>query len=662
MARLPIYEQQTSAKAGRVTPQEMGAGTGQALGQMGSVVADIGMNMKRREDTLDRVRLFGEFDTFAQQSFEALAPEDIVNKDTFEKYQTGLKEKAQELLGAHSGTGDSRAEFQAQLENQTTQYQKMAMGQRVKAGLQMVGGMVDRYSNELANKGSFAPQEMNNLFADYDNWMEGIRDAVPAGQYEEWRTAGRSKIATNTIKSLMTQGNDTAAEMLMKDPNVGTYLDSNTARSFSIEIAVNKGKQEAEVARQDANVRKFTTLLGDLTPDEVARVRALPEKKDMTPVDEIIQLELVKRRSATQDEVDKIFGTYVDKGGVGKVFGSSIEGLSLDIVTRDAVKYANGLMGPDEARYYEAAYNRLKSPMKKQNPVTGMLEDFYVSPPDFAEQAMAQGRQYYSGSSNVAQIGVSGDQVTGPRTAVPGQQVRVTDNGQVMGVTTTQPNGTWSMTVPPSGAAGQSPSGGAQMTPTISSLPPNEGINAPPPTPVRQSMGRTIWDRRKNIAGPLPGVISAIRGMEYIGPAVTDAILGEEVTRQADQDRIYVEGTTKDLVNVLRRNPRFAEGERQAIEKEISISPEFFTSVEKYEGRLKGINEQLQDRYIDAQRILTSNPTLELKKYANDAIIAIELFREKLGIPVPVRTEQEVQQLKPGTRFITPDGQELTKR
>jgi hypothetical protein len=300
--------------------------------------------------------------------------------------------------------------------------------------------------------------------------------------------------------------------------------------------------------------------------------------------------------------------------------------------------------------------------MKKQNPLSGMFEDFYVTPPDFVEQAMEQGRQYYSASPNVAQIGVSGDQVTGPRTAVPGQQVRVTDNGQVMGVTTTQPNGTWSMTVPPSGAAGQSPSGGAQMTPTISSLPPNEGINAPPPTPVRQSMGRTIWDRRKNIAGPLPGVISAIRGMEYIGPAVTDAILGEEVTRQADQDRIYVEGTTKDLVNVLRRNPRFAEGERQAIEKEISINPEFFTSVEKYEGRLKGINEQLQDRYIDAQRILTSNPTLELKKYANDAIIAIELFREKLGIPVPVRTEQEVQQLKPGTRFITPDGQELTKR
>ena len=56
MARLPIYEQQTSAKTGRVTPQEMGAGTGQALGQRGSVVADIGLNMKRREDTLDRVR------------------------------------------------------------------------------------------------------------------------------------------------------------------------------------------------------------------------------------------------------------------------------------------------------------------------------------------------------------------------------------------------------------------------------------------------------------------------------------------------------------------------------------------------------------------------------------------------------------------------------
>jgi hypothetical protein len=430
---------------------------------------------------------------------------------------------------------------------------------------------------------------MTNLFAEYDARLEGIKDAMPAGQYEEWRMAGRSKIATNTVKSLLTQGNSTAAKALMNDPNVGTYLDPNTARSFSIDIAVDEGKQASEVARQDANVRKFTLTLGrDLKPDEVLRIRALPEKKDMTPTDEIVQLELVKGRPATQDEVDKIFGTYIDKGGVGGVFGNSIEGRSLDIVTRDAVKYANGLMSPDEARYYEAAYNRIKSPMKKQNPVTGMFEDFYVTPPDFVEQAMEQGRQYYSASPNVAQIGVSGDQVTGPRTAVPGQQVRVTDNGQVMGVTTTQPNGTWSMTVPPSGAAGQSPSGGAQMTPTISSLPPNEGINAPPPTPVRQSMGRTIWDRRKNIAGPLPGVISAIRGMEYIGPAVTDAILGEEVTRQADQDRTYVEGTTRDLVKVLQNNPRFAEGERKSIEKEISIGPDFFTSVEKYEGRSEG--------------------------------------------------------------------------
>jgi hypothetical protein len=79
-------------------------------------------------------------------------------------------------------------------------------------------------------------------------------------------------------------------------------------------------------------------------------------------------------------------------------------------------------------------------------------------------------------------------------------------------------------------------------------------------------------------------------------------------------------------------------------------------------GGLKGINEQLQDRYIDAQRILMSNPTLDLKKYANDAIIAIELFREKLGIPTPIKTEQDVERLKPGTRFITPDGQEFTRR
>jgi hypothetical protein len=112
----------------------------------------------------------------------------------------------------------------------------------------------------------------------------------------------------------------------------------------------------------------------------------------------------------------------------------------------------------------------------------------------------------------------------------------------------------------------------------------------------------------------------------------------------------------------LQNNPKFAEGERKAIEKEINIGPEIFKSVESYESRLVGINQSLQDRLNDAQKTLTSNISGDERKRAMDNVNAIKLFREKLGLPVMVKTEADVQTLTPGTRFMDPNGREYTKR
>jgi hypothetical protein len=139
-------------------------------------------------------------------------------------------------------------------------------------------------------------------------------------------------------------------------------------------------------------------------------------------------------------------------------------------------------------------------------------------------------------------------------------------------------------------------------------------------------------------------------------------MFGAEETRQADADRVYVENASRDLVRVLQNNPKFAEGERKAIEKEISVGPEMFRSVESYEGKLIGINQSLQDRLNDAQQTLTSQVSLEERKRATDNINAITQFRQKLGLPVMVKTAEDAQRLTPGTRFMDPSGNEFTKR
>lgn len=641
MARLPIYEQQTSAKAGRVTAQEMGAGTGQALGQMGSVVADIGLNMKRREDTLDRVRLFGEFDTFAQQSFEALGSEDIANKATVEKYQAALKEKAQELLGAHSGTGDSRAAFQAQLENQTTQYQKMALGQQIKAQYQMVGNMVDQYSNELAIKGSFAPQEMTNLFAEYDARLEGIKDAVPAGQYEEWRMAGRSKIATNTIKTLLTQGNATAAKALMTDPNVGTFLDPNTARSFSIDIAVDEGKQAAEVARQDANVRKFTGMLGrDLSPTEIMKIRSLPPQKDMTVADQVIEYELVTGKPAPQNVIDKFYKVEAETGtGLG---GNSLKAQALRFVSANAPAYANGMMDPAEARNFEAMYTEAYAAVEKQDPLTGMWTKIQPTVPAFATEALRRGSGFYGGLSMPTQqpaagapmsaqagsaaapaesavVSVGGQPLNRPPR--PGEEIELTVGGRRIGTTTVGPDGMWRM---------------------------EDVKKASPAAPVGDQS--SLWNRRSNITGVVPAAAAAAGRIPVVGEMLDGG--GQYAT-----DRQYAEASSRELIRALSQSGRYMATEMAAIEKEVDISGQVLDNPEAYARRLIGIDEALERRIGDETKILANpNTPLEQRKAAESVINVITNFRQTLGVPQKVKSKEEAMKLPPGTEFIDPNG------
>jgi hypothetical protein len=570
MARLPIYEQQTSAKTGRVTPQEMGAGTGQAMGQMGSVVADIGLNMKRREDTLDRVRLFGEFDIFAQQSFEALGSEDIANKATVEKYQAALKEKAQELLGAHSGTGDSRAAFQAQLENQTTQYQKMALGQQIKAQYQMVGNMVDKYSNRTGDQRVICSAGDDEPVRGVRRSAGGYRDAMPAGQYEEWRMAGRSKIVTNTIKSLLTQGNSTAAKALMNDPNVGTYLDPNTARSFSIDIAVDEGKQAAEVARQDSNVRKFTGMLGrDLSPTEVMKIRSLPPQKDMTVADQVIEYELVTGKPAPQNVIDKFYKVEAETGtGLG---GNSLKAQALRFVSANAPAYANGLMDPAEARNFEAMYTEAYAAVDKQDPLTGMWTKIQPTVPAFATEALRRGSGFYGGLNMPVQqpaagapmsaqagsaaapaeravVSVGGQPLNRPPR--PGEEIELTVGGRRIGTTTVGPDGMWRMEdVKPNAAA-------------------------------TQDENKTIWEMAGDIAGPTPAVKAAVGGIPYVGETVQGG--GQTAT-----NRSYVKTQVSKMVDALSINPRNPVALVEMIRKEIDIDPKVIDDPSAYVEELK---------------------------------------------------------------------------
>lgn len=645
MAKLNTYDQQTAFNAPRADASAFGGGTAAAIGQAGGAAFDLGVQMKRREDVIDRVQRLNEFDLYAQEALTAVNDtDDIAKKSTVDGLTQGLRQKASEILGQHAGTAASRAELQAQIDNQVGQYVKSANAAQVKAQQQFIGRAVEQETNVLAQKAATAPEMMPQLFEQFDAKLGMLADALSPAQAAAYKEAGRAQIATGAIDRMMANGNWSGARALRQSPEVVPYLDRSTARRFDIDIAVEERKAELETKRQDDSVRKLTQLARrDLTPIEKERARMLPPKKDMTVSDRIAEYEIVTGKPAPQSVIDEMFN--VENGGVGGgIFGNSLQGRALNFVTENAAAYAAGLLSPEKRAQFEAMSAEAYKPVQRNNPITGLMETIQPNIPQFVQEAMQRG----AGSGSQSPVGPGGPQ--------PGQRVRLTlPDGRVAGEAVVGPNGSW--TIVDQGAA---PAAAPAAAPTGGTAPSPQGIPPTPPSPGQS--GRTIWERRRSISGPIAAGVSLVNRIPGVGPAIAGAVMGEEEVRQIETDRTFVENASRDLIRVLQNNPQFAEGERKAIEKELSIGPEVFRSEDSFDAKLMGVAESLTKRRSDAQRSLAMNISGDARKYAMDQIAAIDNFMRNLSVPYLARTEDDAATLPPGTVFMDAKGNEYRKR
>jgi hypothetical protein len=626
MAKFPIYEQQTVPGAVRASGQDFGAGVAEATGQMGGVVADIGIRMKRREDVIERVQLASEFDRWAQDSLTALNDTgDIGTKATVDQYTNGLREKAAEIVKRHGGGGGSRAELQAQIENQAAQYAKSATAAQVKAQQTMIGSTVDQKANELAISAGFAPDKIGDTFAELDHTIDMLGDAMSPSQAAAYKEAGRSRIAQGAITRLLTDGNYTAAKAVMTSPDVAKYLDPNAARGFSINIAVDEGKAAAEVQRQERNVSSWTQRLQrNLTPDEVQRVRSLPEKKDMTISDKIVEFELVTGKPATQDQIDKFYGVDGADGSASGMFGNSLQGRALSFVTENSVAYANGMLSPDQARIYEASVAEAYKPSMRPNPVTGQMEQLQPTIPNFVRQAAEQGSRAYGGSSLVNR-GASGS-------LMPGQTVQYTDpSGRVIGQAVVDTNGNFSI--------------------KDTNAPQQQGVNAGGGTQPPPQGNKTIWEMSSDMAGPEPALKAALGDVPYLGSMMGGG--GETAS-----NRSYIKTQVSQMVDALSINPRNPVALVEMIRKEIDIDPKVMGDPKAYQKRIEGVSRALTERLIE-ETTAGNDPSLPTKtrQDALDVANTIRNFQKKLMPPmVKNRAELDALGLESGSKFIDPNG------
>lgn len=288
-------------------------------------------------------------------------------------------------------------------------------------------------------------------------------------------------------------------------------------------------------------------------------------------------------------------------------FGKSVKGIALTTIYQLAPQYAAGALSPDLDRKFDTAVTEYQQKDRFQDPVTGNFIERAPELPQFAKDAIAARR----GLAKVA-----------PTVATP--------PGAAQGAPTTT-----GAAVPGTAVA----AAGAPTTDQGAGLVPTAGA-APAKGQVRPL---TVWDSAPDIAGPIPKAATTAARIPGFGG----------IAPEMQQKRNFVNAAVRDLIKNLQNNPRYAEGERKAIEAEVDIGPRFFDDAEGLRNRIVGIDDFLAKKQTEAEREGYNNELpVETRRAYRSAAQSIASFRGVLGVPIRVYSIDDVRALPPGTPFL----------
>jgi len=140
--------------------------------------------------------------------------------------------------------------------------------------------------------------------------------------------------------------------------------------------------------------------------------------------------------------------------------------------------------------------------------------------------------------------------------------------------------------------------------------------------------------------------------------------LGSLVDAEKETDAItYINNSVRVLNRALAQNPKFAEGEREQIQKELDLMANAIDRPEAYRLRLIGLDKVLKQMSAAAYRQAYLNPNLSPDSIgaARQKLDDIEQGRMILGAPPDVFTLAERDSLPPGSFYLW-QGQKLAQR
>lgn len=641
--------------------------------------AQVTERIRSREDAVDRAKKISAYNESVNEKLRHLETEgDFTDPKTVADFGRFLSETRGEILGSHAGSNDSIASLDVRLEAIRSEASNRAGALAAQAQRKAVLSEVGKQVNSMAAQAVERPESISELFASLDAAIDDMAPAMSPEEEDTYRQAGRQEIITSSINGLLARGSPEAAETLLMDvPGLQDVLTGQQRRTLFNSIAAAKqsrrrapivlgpgqaafdpatGEEIASVpmaprSQGPVALSPGQSLVNPATGEVVARVPDRPQTHTLSPGQKVVNADgevlaesadkpvrytlspgqsIVDEQGSTITEIpaqkdqftlspgqqrfDAEGNPIVSLPGEDAVptFGSSVTGASLDIITSGAAAFAAGEMSEFQKRQFIQAANQYIQPKRVLNPDTGVVEVVQNKLPAFVVDALRAGG------------------IVVPQEATGG-----------LGDTAdTQP------------APDSTPEPTPTETKQPSTAPAKEGTEPRAQTSIPG--GQTVFELAGEslVTGPLPSIGERLGRLPLIGGGAP------EMTRA----RTIVPQLHRDLIRVLQNNPRYAEGERQAIEKETSIEPRFFDNASAFQQRLIGIDDALEVRLKNALKTAASEKVgREERTHALNIANAISQFRESL-MPPRMNSVEEAREFAasqpPGAKFLfkRPDG------
>jgi len=562
MARLPIYEQQVGSKSNSVTPQEMGAGVGQAMGQVGSVVQDLGITIQRRDDRLEMTKRVRMLDESARNLQEAAEIEDMTNPDVVDTLKKTLQSQADNLVGSFKGLGESRAAFKEQVENQIYQYTKQIDAAKTKATYKMINSDLEAVQNDSAIEIMYAPDAVDGILQKVNSRIDYWAPTLPAEVVDAYRTQITSSTLARGLEMLVNSekiSDVEKAESLMQDPKYSQFLDPQQSGQLGVKIAVTKGKITKRGEDRVNNLRQWQALGVQITPDNMLLLQDTEVGNDGQG---LLRYSILTGKQVTPDMIDRQFKMTSDLSETAR--GRIMEAMPrLDMMNETEIV---GVLAdvqkafPSEVRKDEQGNIRvMPNPALLRIPKLARLMGFEPTGSVSSQSMPADGGPVISSVvtpeiQETAIPYVNGQPIQGNPN--PGDMVELRDaTGKVLGSGVADERGMFNIRTSGRGASGSWAEGAQQEQA-------NESMRRPP-------REEGIFQKLRSV-GIMKGIAATAAQIPIEGVRTEGGV-------QALQDRPEISGMVNEMISALRENSRYpsVEESKRLMEEFGKLKSEF---------------------------------------------------------------------------------------